>query len=402
VTEEQFARLCDGLHPVTGERLVRHATPKTYLNFYGERVTSVARRAGYDATFSAPKSVSLAALVGGDARVAAAHREAVTIAFGVLEERAQARMGGNRPAQDTGRLVAARFEHALARPDRSMHYAAPQLHTHCLVFNVTETDTGETRPLQPLELHRSQRLATAVYRAALAERLVELGYEVARDPRTGAPEIKGFTKEYLQASSPRRAELLRRADEMAARLEGGGDGARVRRGAGLLHAAAHADRAGKRFDPDRARGQHLELDARFGHQARRVVEAALERGFNRLADEREAARRADAVVTEARYTALARGTQVDSRRLLADALGLGLCETTYTAVRSEFEARLAAGDLGDLLRERSPANRGHAAPAAEPGAKLEAAETADPASARQVDSGTVGLTRRADAPPAGK
>ena len=46
VTEEQFARLCDGLHPVTGERLVRHATPKTYVNFYGERVTSLARRAG--------------------------------------------------------------------------------------------------------------------------------------------------------------------------------------------------------------------------------------------------------------------------------------------------------------------------------------------------------------------
>jgi hypothetical protein len=73
--------------PVKADR--PKATSKTYLNFYGERVTSLARRAGYDATFSAPKSVSLAALVGGDARVAAAHREAVTVAFNVLEERAR-------------------------------------------------------------------------------------------------------------------------------------------------------------------------------------------------------------------------------------------------------------------------------------------------------------------------
>jgi hypothetical protein len=62
-------------------------------------------------------------------------------------------------------------------------------------------------------------------------------------------------------------------------------------------------------------------------------------------------------VRAAHESARERGARVDSRRLLADALGPGLCETTYTAVRSEFEARLAAGDLRDVLRERGPADR---------------------------------------------
>ena len=52
-------------------------------------------RAGWDATFSAPKSISLTALVGGDPRVREAHDESVRIALGELEHYTQARIGGN-------------------------------------------------------------------------------------------------------------------------------------------------------------------------------------------------------------------------------------------------------------------------------------------------------------------
>lgn len=54
-----------------------HQTAKTYEGKYGQELTSVEHRAGWDATFSAPKSVSLTALVGGDERVREAHRESV-------------------------------------------------------------------------------------------------------------------------------------------------------------------------------------------------------------------------------------------------------------------------------------------------------------------------------------
>ena len=65
VSEEHFARLADGQHPHTAEQLVRHRVVQEYEGADGKTVTPVEHRAGWDATFSAPKSVSLTALVGG-------------------------------------------------------------------------------------------------------------------------------------------------------------------------------------------------------------------------------------------------------------------------------------------------------------------------------------------------
>ena len=81
----------------------------------------------------------------------------------------QARMGGNRLPETTGKWIATSFEHDSARPVNG--YAAPQLHTHVVFFNLTETKTGEARALQPHELYRSQQYATAIYRSELALRL---------------------------------------------------------------------------------------------------------------------------------------------------------------------------------------------------------------------------------------
>ena len=81
VGNEHFARLTEGQHPHTEEQLVRHQVSKTYEGKFGKEVTSVEHRAGWDATFSAPKSVSLTALVGGDERVREAHRESVRVAL---------------------------------------------------------------------------------------------------------------------------------------------------------------------------------------------------------------------------------------------------------------------------------------------------------------------------------
>jgi conjugative relaxase-like TrwC/TraI family protein len=82
-------------------------------------------------------------------------------------------------------------------------YVAPQLHTHVVFFNVTELENGDTRPLQPQEPYRTQQYATAVYRSELAMHLRELGYEI-EPGASGAPEIRGYSAEYLEASSPRR------------------------------------------------------------------------------------------------------------------------------------------------------------------------------------------------------
>ena len=67
-------------------------------------------------------------------------------------------------AETTGRFIAAKFEHDTARPVDG--YAAPQLHTHAVVFNITEREDGTTRALQPRGLFETQQFATAVYQVA--------------------------------------------------------------------------------------------------------------------------------------------------------------------------------------------------------------------------------------------
>src|SRR5919204_1850178 len=96
VRADDFARMSEGKHPWTGEQLVEQRLPHEYKAADGKTVKTMGHRAGWDATFSAPKSVSLTALVGNDARIRVAHRESVNEALKELEEFTQARMGGNK------------------------------------------------------------------------------------------------------------------------------------------------------------------------------------------------------------------------------------------------------------------------------------------------------------------
>jgi conjugative relaxase-like TrwC/TraI family protein len=69
VSAEQFAKLSQGQHPQTGEQLVQHRMAHEYKDEIGKAIKTMEHRAGWDATFSAAKSVSLTALVGGDQRI---------------------------------------------------------------------------------------------------------------------------------------------------------------------------------------------------------------------------------------------------------------------------------------------------------------------------------------------
>src|SRR6202522_45528 len=178
IDEEHFARLAGAQHPLTGAHLVQHRAAMQYLNEHGEKVKTMEHRAGWDATFSAQKSVSLTALVGGDERVREAHRESVRVALDQLEHYTQARIGNVHVPETTGKFVAATFEHDTARPVDG--YAAPQLHTHAVIFNLTARENGQTRALQERSLFQSQQYATCVYRSDLAIRLQGLGYEIER------------------------------------------------------------------------------------------------------------------------------------------------------------------------------------------------------------------------------
>jgi conjugative relaxase-like TrwC/TraI family protein len=191
IDAQHFARFSEGQNPTTGEQLVRHRTGQSYQTADGTTVKPVEHRAGWDATFSAPKSVSLTALVGGDERIREAHRQAVTTALTELERYTQARIGGNHAAETTGKFIAAKFEHDTARPVDG--YAAPQLHTDAVIFNMTEREDGSTRALQERGFFDTQQFATAVYQAELTYQLRNLGYQIEAG-KSGAPEMLGWVQ----------------------------------------------------------------------------------------------------------------------------------------------------------------------------------------------------------------
>jgi len=339
VREEDFERLAEGQDPRTGEQLVRHQTPHTSTNANGDAVETMEHRAGWDATFSAPKTVSLTALVGDDEWVREAHDASVDVALNELEHYVQARLGGNHPAETTGNWVAAKFEHDSARPVDG--YAAPQLHTHVVVFNMTETDDGEIRPLQPRELYKSQQYATAVYRSELAARLADLGYEIERG-KNGQPEIAGYSADYVEASSPRRRQI---EDHLAKEQQTGAAAAQI---------AAHRTREPKLdLSHDEVLRQHRAMAEAFGDQPARVVQATIEREHDDARSERVSPH---AAVTFAGDRNLEREAVVDERDILTDALTRSMGDATIGDIKNEFERRVEAGDL--VVLDHRPGDTG--------------------------------------------
>jgi conjugative relaxase-like TrwC/TraI family protein len=345
VGAEEFARLSEGQHPQTGKQLVSHRVVHEYRNAQGEMVSPVEHRAGWDATFSAPKSISLTALVGGDDRVREAHREAVNVALNELERYTQARIGGNHPAETTGQFVAAKFEHDTARPVDG--YSAPQLHTHVVVFNMTERDNGKMRALQPHSLFESQQFATAVYQSHLTYKLRDLGYEI-EPGKSGAPDIKGYTQEYLDASSPRRQQI----EEALSRSGFAGPEA--------AQIAAHNTRDKKvTLSPDQILAAHKQIADEFGNQADRVVAEARERRKEQAQERPDKERRQQVreAVTFARDKGFEREAIVDERALYVDALRRGMGEITYPEVRASFETRVASGEFKEIADDSQKAGR---------------------------------------------
>jgi conjugative relaxase-like TrwC/TraI family protein len=338
VSAEDFAKLSQGQHPQTGEQLVRQRASYEYQDADGKTIKTMEHRAGWDATFSAPKSVSLTALVGGDERVREAHRESVRVALDQLEHYTQARIGGNHPPETTGKFIAAKFEHDTARPVDG--YVAPQLHTHAVVFNLTERDNGQPRAIQPHSLFASQQFATAIYQSELTYRLRQLGYETTTG-RSGAPEIKGYTQEYLDASSPRSQQIREYLERTG------------RSGKEAAEIAAHSTRDRKEIhSPREVMAAHRKLAADFGHQADTVVRAARERSQlqakpgNSLSRVRES-------LTFSRDKNFEREAVVDERALIRDGLRRGMGEITHAQVRANLEARLESGEFQIVERPQS-------------------------------------------------
>jgi conjugative relaxase-like TrwC/TraI family protein len=172
----------------------------------GQKIDEKKRRAATDFTFSAPKSVSVAALVQQDGRVLAAHHQAVAKALSVLEERyAQTRVSTDTGRQrvTTGNLIAAVFPHATNRE------AEPQLHSHCVVMNATQLADGRWFSFSNEGAISNKKLLGQIYQNELAIALQQHGYII--EPKAhGQFELVGYSPELLKLFSRRAGSRLNR------------------------------------------------------------------------------------------------------------------------------------------------------------------------------------------------
>jgi conjugative relaxase-like TrwC/TraI family protein len=199
ITPEQFSRIMEGQHPMTGEQLIRHKdTVKTRDG------QELGHRAGWDVTINASKSVSITALVGQDAGVREAWWRAEQKAIEWGTQFIQARTGAHTPAETTAKALWISFEHTTARPVDG--YSAQHLHGHHILANMTLDSTGKWRSLQTSELFRIQKAMQAIAHSEIGQYLVSRGFEVERG-KGHAVEIKGYSQEYLEAESPRSKQI---------------------------------------------------------------------------------------------------------------------------------------------------------------------------------------------------
>ena len=200
VTHAEFDAALRGVDPKTGERLAQ----------VGGRGRE--HSAGWDMTFSAPKSVSvLWALSEGHNRqlIEQAHRSAVLAATAHLEATAGwARRGrGGSVRERTAGLLMAQFDHHTSRE------SDPQLHTHAFIFNLAPRRDGSWGAIVSRELYKAQKQAGVTYRRALASELERQGIRLERQNDTF--RVAAIPRDVERAFSKRRQAI-----EEAARVHG--------------------------------------------------------------------------------------------------------------------------------------------------------------------------------------
>ena len=329
VEPDAFRGILEGIVPDgSGRRLGRREKDGTFSH-----------RPGRDLTFSAPKSASLMAMLGGDAAVVAAHDAAVKRTLAWLEATTvQTRMKD----PETGllshaggqKMVAATFRHEVSRN------LDPQLHTHAVIANMVQGEdvgtprSGKWRTMSNESLYRRQKLIGMVYRSELARELAALGYGIEKTHADGRFEIAGVARPIVEAFSSRRAEI-----EAAMAARGLGDpGSNPH----LAERAALMTRAHKRdVDRDALRESWREQAASLGFSVDEMVEAAQRNrsiGIDAQDLRAEASRDRDAVGSRSPDRVPA-GDRLPARDAAAQAVSWAMAHL------SEREAAFARSDL---------------------------------------------------------
>ncbi len=309
-------------------------------------------RPGRDLTFSAPKSVSIAALVGGDERIVGAHDRAVKASLAWVEGNA-----AETRVQDpeTGRMVRARGQEIVAatfRHDTSRNLD-PQLHTHAVLANMVRGGDGKWRTMANEGLYERQKLIGMLYRSELARNLAELGYGIEKTHADGRFEIAGVSRGVIEAFSTRRAEIEAAMEERG--LGATAENPRIAERAALMTRAAKRD-----VDRDALWGVWERQAADLGFNARALGAGAAGKVAAPAMQGRQAAPERGTAASEALAWAMEHLSEREAVFARADLLAAALAHEPGRVTMAEAEREVAGLEKAGALHAVSLPGAGDA------------------------------------------
>jgi conjugative relaxase-like TrwC/TraI family protein len=301
---------------------------------------------GLDLTFSAPKSISIAALARGDRRLIEAHDRAVSQAMEFIERHGtvtrQRGPNGEIEHRQTGNLIAGKIRHSTNREGE------PQVHTHVVVPNMTyDAATDQWRSLDTRRWRELMREADTVYQAELGRAATAHGYNVDwRVNRDGfvAAELVEVSQAERDVLSTRRKQI---DEAIAARGETRESASRKAR-----DTAALDTRAPKDHIPDAERKKQW-LDRLSAVTGRREYRLPSDRRANEVASDADSA--ASKAVRESMDHLGERSARFTERELEHHALVLGDGRIGTDDVRRAISVARQEGELLDATtQQRGP------------------------------------------------
>lgn len=327
VDRERFHALCENINPRTGERL----TQRNRAN----------RRVGFDISFSVPKSVSIHQALTKNEEILEAFKTSVRETMEEMERDAETRVrrDGANHNRTTGNFVSAEFIHYTARPVEGR--SDPHVHAHLWTFNTTYDPIEERwKALDLDEVWKRAPYYEAAFESRLAEKLIDLGYEIERFEKGW--ELKGYSRDLVETFS-RRTQLINAfADARGVVSDRLKDqfGARTREA--------------KKEDEDKAQ-QRREWAGRLNDEELfRVQRAEVNRGSQRG---RKKAKQvsAEACIDYAIRHGFERESVAREVNFLADALKFGVGAVSVEEIQAAFERRIQDGGIisGELGGRRN-------------------------------------------------
>lgn len=177
-------------------------------------------RAGYDHTFTAPKSLSvlleIAEAKGYEElanKIRDVHDKAVNQTLEQIESNyIYTRVrdeNGERFRVKTDNMIVAKFEHDTSRE------LDPTLHTHCVIANITQTADGKWQSISNEELYKNKMINGQFYRSELAKNLKELGLDIEiTNSKQMLFEIKGIDNSLISEFSKRSEQIKESLEEL--------------------------------------------------------------------------------------------------------------------------------------------------------------------------------------------